>query len=178
MRNLVLVGFMGTGKSAVGRLAAERLGFRFCDSDSWIERRERRTIAALFREEGEEAFRLKEEAAIAHLSRRTRQVLSTGGGALTRPANVQALKRTGVLICLEARPEVILQRTLGRDTRPLLAGADDPLDRIRTLLAARRDAYAQADARLDTSDLSLEEAVEKTIELWRERGGDTASQPG
>jgi shikimate kinase len=172
MRNLVLVGFMGTGKTTIGRAAARLLRFRFVDTDQWIERQEGRKVAAIFRTEGEESFRRKEEAAIATLSNESGLVLATGGGCLTRPANVEALKRSGLLVCLAAKPEVVLARTGSRRSRPLLAGAADPLARIRQLMDARSEVYAQADVTVDTSDLSAAEVASKVVDLWRSHLAD------
>lgn len=172
MKHLVLVGFMGTGKSTVGRIAARSLGFRFVDTDTAVERRAGRPIAEIFRLEGEEAFRLQEEAAIQRIcDRRWPQVIATGGGCLARAANVEALRRSGVLICLTARPEVILRRVGSLESRPLLAGAPDPLARVQELLEARRGLYSQAEVELDTSDLTLREAADRAIDLWRQRLG-------
>lgn len=154
-RNLVLVGFMGSGKTTLGRAAAEALARPFADTDEEVQRRAGRPIPVLFAERGEAAFRALEAQAVADLAAPAGRVLATGGGALADPASVAALRAGGVLVALHARPEVLLDRVGGARaaaTRPLLAGSD-PLARIRHLLAARADMYAQADLALDTSDL-------------------------
>lgn len=167
MRNLVLVGFMGTGKSEIGRAVAQRLGLRFLDTDAIVEERDGRPIHRIFAESGEGYFRDLESAAVAEAAAHNGAVIATGGGVLGRPENVRALKQTGVLVCLTARPDVILRRVGGQDVeRPLLRGCD-PLGRIQQLLKARANDYARADVQIDTSDLSLEQAVEAVLCAWR-----------
>ncbi|MGQ9525428.1 MAG: shikimate kinase [Armatimonadota bacterium] len=166
MRNLVLVGFMGTGKSEIGRAVAERVGRPFMDTDAIVEARDGRPISLIFEESGEEYFRDLESAAVAEAASQTGVVIATGGGALGRSKNVEALKATGVLVCLTARPEVIIHRVRGQGVdRPLLR-CGDPLGRIRSLLAARAEDYAKAHAQVDTSDLTVEEAVEAVLRVW------------
>lgn len=177
--NIVLIGFMGTGKSAVGRVLARRLGWRHLDTDAEIERLAGRTIPEIFTEEGEAAFRAREAALLASLSppsltgkgagglgsNGASLILSTGGGTPLRAENAALLKRIGTVVWLQAAPEAILarvQRSL--DERPLLAGhRDDPLGRIQTLLADRAPRYAAlADYTLDTSDCAdSEEAADR-----------------
>jgi shikimate kinase len=170
-RNLALVGFMGAGKSTLGRAAARALGRPFVDTDALIVRTAGRTIPEVFAELGEDGFRALEAEAIAAVAGERGQVVATGGGALGRAANVAALRGSGVLVCLLARPEVILRRVGGAEAalrRPLLAGGD-PLERIRTLLAARAALYAQADLALDTSDLERPAALQALLGLLAER---------
>ena len=172
-RNLVLVGFMGTGKSTLGRAVSRLLGRRFVDSDAEIESRAGCSIPAIFARRGEGAFRALEAEVLAEVSGRGGQVIATGGGALGRPENLAALRANGVLVLLSARPEVLLRRVGGAEAaarRPLLAGPD-PLDRIRELLAVRQGMYAQADLRLDTSDMTTEAAVQALMALCAEQAG-------
>jgi 3-dehydroquinate synthase len=159
MGNIALIGFMGTGKSEVGTRLAQRLGMKFIDCDATIEAKTGRSIADIFERSGEERFRRLEREEIARVSRRWGLVVATGGGAPQDPANMAALKRAGIVICLTARPEVIWERTRGASERPLLA-VPDPRARIAELLAERRSCYAQADRSFDTSDLSPERAAE------------------
>jgi shikimate kinase len=166
VKNLVLVGFMGTGKTTVGKAAAERLGMEFVDTDCIVEAAAGRTIERVFAESGEAAFRELEAMAVAQAASRRGAVIATGGGALGRPENVAALRASGVLVCLTARPEVVLERVLAQGIdRPMLHGTD-PLERIRDLLAARQAAYAQADAQIDTSDLTLDGALEAVMRVY------------
>lgn len=175
-RNLVLVGFMGTGKSALGRRAAAALGRPFRDTDRMVEHATGCRIAELFATRGEPAFRELEAQAVAQVAAARRQVVSTGGGVLGREANRRALRATGVLVALQARPEVILQRVGGGAAglgRPLLAVAD-PLERIRALLAERAAWYADADLTLDTSDRDLDAlllALLQALSHWHGGGG-------
>lgn len=172
--NVVLVGFMGTGKSAVGRLLARRLRRRFFDTDAWIVREAGIPIPEIFHDYGEQAFRdLETEAARAASGLRER-VVSTGGGILGRDENLELLRKGGVLICLQARPEVILARTAPWESRPMLRTAANPRLAVEQLLAERAPRYALADWSLDTSDVSLEAAVEQITarlpSLYQHRG--------
>ena len=176
MKNLVLVGFMGTGKSEIGRAVAQRLGLCFLDTDAMVEARDGRPISRIFEESGEGYFRHLESAAVAEAASHKRAVIATGGGALGRPENVKALKETGVLVCLTARPDVILRRVGSQAVdRPLLR-CSDPLGRIEALLAARAKDYAKADVQIDTSDMSFEQAVEAVLSAWRALGGAEVSR--
>src|SRR5262245_41435382 len=159
--NVVLVGFMGTGKTSVGQALAGRLGREFFDTDGLVERAVGKPVPAIFAELGEAAFRAAEQAAVREAAARRGAVIATGGGVLKDPANLATLRASGVLICLTARPETILARIGTADGRPLLAGAADPLAAIERLLAERAPLYAAADYTLDTSDLSLQAVVEQ-----------------
>ena len=143
-RNLVLIGFMGTGKSTVGRLLAARCGMRYCDSDHEIERRIGCSIPEFFATRGEAAFRELEREVIAELSRPRGVVLSTGGGAPLDPANAACLRGGGMVVLLKATPDAILRRVGNTQSRPLLAQAADPRARIEDLLAERDAAYRAA----------------------------------
>ncbi|MBI4340906.1 MAG: AAA family ATPase [Candidatus Omnitrophica bacterium] len=161
--NITLIGFMGTGKTTVGKRLAKRLGWRFVDVDEQIETSAKKPVPRIFAEHGEPVFRRLEERIVRRLVRGDQQVIATGGGAFVDPKNRSRLRASGPVVCLTARPKIILQR-LGRRiaARPLLQGGD-PLERIKTLLARRAKAYAKADAVIDTSDLSAEQVVER---LW------------
>ena len=166
-RNLVLVGFMGTGKSTLGRIAASALARPFYDTDEVVQERAGCTIREVFARWGEACFRQWEAEAVRDLGQASGLVLATGGGVLGQPGNAAALRAGGLLVGLRARPDVILRRVGGADAaraRPLLAG-DDPLARIRALLAAREPMYAGADASLDASDLTLDAAVDALLRL-------------
>jgi shikimate kinase len=141
--NLYLVGFMGTGKTTIGHAVAHRLGFALLDSDHEIERRKGRTVAQIFEEEGEAAFRALEREFIEQGHPARSQVVSCGGGLVTQPGLLELLKRKGVVICLHASIETILQRTAGNRSRPLL-NVPDPEEQVRTLYAEREAIYRQA----------------------------------
>ncbi len=165
---------MGTGKSTLGSAVATLLGRPWVDSDLVIEAEAGRRIPEIFAAEGEEGFRQRETAALATLAATGGKVLTTGGGALGRPANLALLRLHGVVVALRARPEVILRRVGGAQAarqRPLLAG-EDPLARIGELLAKREHLYAQADLMLDTSDLSRSAAVRGLLALVARRAGE------
>lgn len=165
--NLILTGFMGTGKSTVGRLVAERLGRPFIDMDAVLEERAGQTIPAIFAAQGEAAFRRMERDLCQELAARQGLVIATGGGALVDATNRARLAATGLVICLEASPDSLLAR-LRESDRPLLQAAD-PEARIRELLAARAAAYAALLHHIDTTTLTPEETVEVIIKLWHSR---------
>jgi shikimate kinase len=143
-RNLALIGFMGTGKSTVGRRVARQLGFVFLDTDERIEALAGKSIARIFAEDGEAAFRNLERRVVAELSRLNGVVIATGGGLGANVQNLAQLKTHALVICLWATPEVIWRRVRRQTHRPLLQ-VPDPLARIRELLAERAAAYRQAD---------------------------------
>ena len=171
-RNLVLIGMMGVGKSAVGRRVAERLQRPFVDTDAKIERETGRSVPELFAEEGERGFRAHEAAVIRALSSVRGQVISLGGGAVTDPANVTNLRMSGDLVWLDASPEVIAMRVGDGSDRPMLAGVRDLKGHIRELSAARREAYRKAATRrVDTTDRSLDDIVEEVLRFARNQPG-------
>ena len=163
VKNIVLIGFMGTGKSAVGRKVARRLGRPFIDVDERIEAREGRPIAEIFRDKGEPYFREVESAVIADVATHDGAVIATGGGAVLRPQNVERLKANGVLICLRADAATIARRVGRRPSRPLLTGEGDLRERIERLLAERTPAYAAADIMIDSDDRPLDHVVEEIL---------------
>jgi 3-dehydroquinate synthase len=158
--NIVLTGFMGTGKTAVGRLLAKRLGLRFVECDALVEERTGRTIADLFSCEGEPTFRALERSLIAEVTSRPGQVIATGGGAVKDSENLRHMKSAGPVVCLTARPQVIWQRVMKVKHRPLLR-VRDPRRRIEELLAERAPFYAQVHFSVDTSDISPAQVVRR-----------------
>lgn len=165
---LVLTGFMASGKSAVGRALAARLGRRFVDSDHEIEVRAGKPIAQIFAEDGEAVFRRLEREVIAGLAAAPEAaVIATGGGALVDDANYRALSRVATVVCLVARPEVIAKRVLASNVaRPKLAEGNLPLEeRIVQLMGERQAAYARAAITVDTSDLSVGAAAERVLRV-------------
>jgi len=156
--NISLIGFMGSGKTTVGRLLARRLGWRFVDTDEIVSRTAGKPIPVLFAEEGEEDFRARETQAVHGVAVGAEQVIATGGGAVLRPENATALRSAGLVVWLTARPEVVVARTARRAAeRPLLAraaeGADDLLAHVLRMLGERGPAYQAASHLIvDTSD--------------------------
>jgi len=167
-RNLILAGFMGSGKSAVGRLCAQRLGMDFVDADEEIARREGMTIPEIFERCGEAYFRACERALVDELRARRRCVVATGGGMIVDDANRAALLAGGTVVCLTAAPEVILQRVGGEaaaQARPMLRGGD-VAGRIAQLLRERAPKYAQLHYHVDTSQRSLDDVAGIVSELY------------
>ena len=156
--NLALIGFMGTGKTSVGRLVADQLGFEFLDTDELIQVRTGRTIADIFAKEGEPAFRQLERQVVQELSTREKTVIATGGGLPTNAENLAALKSFALVICLWASAEKIWERVGHQSHRPLLHDAD-PQKKIRDLLAVREPFYKQADVLVNTDIRSLREVA-------------------
>ncbi|WP_027357230.1 shikimate kinase [Desulfofundulus thermocisternus] len=170
MKNIVLIGFMGTGKSAVGRRLAARLGREFVDTDEEIERVTGKTIAQIFARDGEIRFRSEEALVVKKIAARENLVVATGGGVVLNPENVRALQKNGVLIGLKAAPEIIYRRVKRKRNRPLLNVPGDVLERIKTLLAERAGAYAVAEFTVDTGGLTVDGVVERIVAYLEERG--------
>lgn len=167
--NIALIGFMGTGKSAVGLELSRRLGVVFVEVDDLIAERAGRTIPEIFSEEGEAGFRRLESEVIAEVSRRRGVVISCGGGVVLHAENVDRLKTSSVVVLLTAPVEEILRRA-ARDgeTRPLLATPEREA-RVRELLRFRQPLYLRAaDYIVDTSGLEPEEVAEVIIDSVRE----------
>lgn len=142
-KNLILIGFMGTGKSAVGKALARRLGRKFLELDHQIARSERKTIPQIFAGKGEPYFRRVERRELRKAAARRRIVLATGGGAILNPRNVRDLQKNGILICLTAKMSEIRKRTSRNPNRPLLQNKN-PFQTIRNLLKYRRPLYRRA----------------------------------
>ena len=152
--NVALYGFMGVGKSTIGRALSERLGYGFVDMDEEIEERAGMKIKEIFAEEGETGFRALEKAAAKELAGRDRHVIACGGGAILDPENAEALKASSVLVLLTASIDEILERTRGSDERPLL-NVEDARTEAEALLRKRMPMYLEAaDLVIDTTDAS------------------------
>jgi len=153
MKNIALTGFMGTGKSEVGKALAKKLGYSFVDMDDEIEKKSGLRITDIFSVHGEEAFRDMETEVIRSFSNGDRLVISTGGGAVLRQENMDYLRKKGVIVCLSAAPEIIMDRLRGSSDRPLL-NVEDPLARIKELLSRRQPYYDKADIMIETDGKS------------------------
>ncbi len=162
-KNIVLIGFMGTGKSEVGKELAGKMGYAFIDTDDLIEKREGISISDIFEKYGESYFRKVESEIIEEVSKKDGVVISTGGGAVIRPENIENLKRNGIMICLTASPEIIYERTRNIDIRPLLK-TDDPDKRIRELLKEREKYYSIAEITIDTTNIETQGIVNMILE--------------
>jgi shikimate kinase len=167
MRNIVLIGFMGTGKTSVGHVLAVRLGLTFVDMDAIIEEREARPITEIFATDGEPYFRTVERALVQELAARDGLVIGTGGGVVLNPDNIGDFSATGLVVCLQATPETILDRVMHDTTRPLLAG-DDKMQKILGILEKRQHLYAALPHQVDTNGKTVDEVTEEICALYRE----------
>jgi len=163
-RNIILTGFMATGKSSVGRRLAVRLGYDFLDLDTLIAAEGGMPIAQIFAIQGEATFRAMEARMVERVAGRKGCVVATGGGTIADQRNLEALKRSGVVITLTADPQTILSRIGPGDDRPMLWGGDR-LERIRTLLEQRAQAYARADLIVDASAQTIDHVVKHILDF-------------
>ena len=163
IHNLTLVGFMGVGKSTVGRIAAEQLRLNFVDTDALIESRLGMSVADIFEREGEAAFRQYERQEVAQLAGQRGLVIAAGGGLVMDPANLASLKSHSLVVCLWAAPETIWERVRDQSHRPLLR-APDPQAKIREMLAARAPAYHQADVLIGSDLRSVKEVAQHVVQ--------------
>ena len=154
-RNLVLVGLMGAGKSAIGKLVASELGIPFIDSDHEIERVSRMTIPELFEKYGEPEFRKLENRVIKRLLRTGPRVLSTGGGAFMNGDTRAAIKMAGVSLWLDADLETLWERVIKRDNRPLLK-TENPKQTLENLMNQRYPIYSESDLTVESRDVRKE----------------------
>ncbi|NQT74175.1 MAG: 3-dehydroquinate synthase [Chloroflexi bacterium] len=172
LRNIFLTGFSYTGKTQVSQIVARRLGWELVDTDDEIEKLAGKPIPEIFAQDGEPHFRELETQALANVGQKSETVISTGGGIIMKDENREIMKKSGVIICLEATPETIYKRLMidsekseDKIVRPLLAG-DDPLERIRTLKSSRQLNYYQADWTVRTDQLTPEEVAGELIRGW------------
>src|SRR5512136_2901195 len=163
--NLVLTGFMGTGKTTVGQLIAQRRSRQFIDTDQWIEERAGKSVAAIFAEDGEDRFRAWEAEACRTLSDPQGLIIATGGWTLGPLPNREAMQCGGCVICLWAEPEAILARLSGVGDRPLLA-SDDRAVKLRALLKQREEVYRSFAWQVDTTKLDVAEVLLSIMALY------------
>jgi len=164
MKNIVLVGFMGTGKTRVGKLLANQLKWQRLSLDDMIEWKVGKPIAKIFTEDGEKYFRKVEVGVVKAASRDKKVVIDAGGGVVIDEKNVARLKYHGVMFCLTATPEVIYERTKSHNHRPLL-NVDDPVAKIDDLLKKRDEFYKRADHIINTSELTPEEVADNILSI-------------
>jgi shikimate kinase len=174
--NIVLIGFMGCGKSSIGRRLAGRLGHEFLDSDELITARAGKSITGIFADEGEEQFRNRETVELRELIDAAGIVLATGGGAILREENRQILHRIGTVMWLHADPDTLFTRATRSRKRPLLE-VENPRTAFNTLLESRLPLYQQAcSLKFDATGLSHDQTVEgilRAIESSRKTGQGT-----
>jgi len=164
MNNIYLVGFMGTGKTAVGKALARKKKLQFVDLDELIELKEKKSISDIFAKDGEPYFRKAEKRVLKEVSKENKFVVACGGGIVLDKDNIKIMKETGIMVCLTASPQVILERTSAYAHRPLLK-VKEPKKRIDLLLKMRAPYYAQADKTMDTSKISINEVVDQILRL-------------
>tara|TARA_R110000850_G_scaffold22504_28_gene66689 strand:- start:1106 stop:1660 length:555 start_codon:yes stop_codon:yes gene_type:complete len=158
-RNLILIGFMGTGKTTIGKQVAKSLGFRFVDTDQLISQKAGKSIPDIFEDEGEETFRELETDVLQGCAAAENQVIATGGGIVTKTTNHAILKQVGYVIWLQASPETIYDRVRRNRNRPLLQ-TEDPEKTIRDLMEQRVGLYEAAqDMAVTTDGLTLDETA-------------------
>jgi shikimate kinase len=166
LHNLALIGFMGVGKSSVGRQVARVLGFEFMDTDELIEQRAGCSIPEIFARQGEPAFRAMERDLVAEMGSWHGKVIATGGGLGANPDHLASLKSHALVVCLWATPETIWKRVRHQSHRPLLQGPD-PETRIRTLLETRTPVYRQADVLVNTEHRDSREVADHVLNQYR-----------
>ena len=170
-RNIFLVGFMASGKTHVGRELSRLTGWPLVDSDDEIVARARKSIARVFEEQGETAFRTLERETIRDLCADEGRIIACGGGAFINPENRDRMLSSGLVVCLSARPETVHYRVTAEvgdnaPMRPLLAGGD-PLERIRDLMSQRAEAYSQAHHTIETDGLTPEQVALEVLAICR-----------
>jgi len=166
MKNIVLTGFMGTGKTAVGKELSRLLSMKLVDVDEEIERSQNMKINDIFREFGEKHFRNIETDMIMKISKEKNIIISTGGGAVLREDNMDALRQNGLIFCLTANPDTVLKRTCDSDERPLLK-VENPRAKIEEMLSFRRPYYEKAGTVIDTEGKTPLEIAEEIVEIWK-----------
>jgi shikimate kinase len=155
--NIVLIGFMGAGKSSVGRLLARRLGRCFVETDDMIVASEGRPIPEIFRVSGEERFRQLESEAVEHLALKSGEVIATGGGLPCREGRMERLRALGTVIWLKGDLAVVLERARRSGARPMLEGRS--VEDIEVLYRQREPSYGQAHVTIDTTGLGVDQVV-------------------
>lgn len=160
--NIVLLGFMGTGKTSVAKRLADDLRRQFIEMDTVIEEREGMSINEIFSKRGEPYFRKVESAIVKELGSKNGLVISAGGGVVLDPENIVELRKNGILICLNATPEEIYKRIGNERHRPLL-NVEDPLKKIKELLDYRRVYYDKIPIQIDTTGKGVDEVVKECI---------------
>lgn len=167
IRNIALIGFMGTGKSSVGRALAYQLQFDYLDTDDLIAERAGKSIPEIFEQDGEAAFRKLEKEVVAGLEQRDRCVISTGGGLGANPDLLGTLKEHALTVCLWASPDTVFERTRHASHRPLLR-SENPRERIAELLSVREPVYKQADVLISTELRNVKEVAHQVEVQFRQ----------
>lgn len=164
MKNIILVGFMGSGKTTIAIELSHRLNMNYASIDDMVEKNEKATINEIFTKKGEDYFRDVETACLKSACAADNAVIDAGGGVVLKDENWAIMKENGITICLTADEETIMARTKKYKHRPLL-NVEDPKQRIRSLMARRAPFYAKADHCIDTGKMTVKQAVEKIVEI-------------
>ena len=172
MKNIVLIGFMGTGKTSTGKALAVKLGYAFLDIDQKIEEEYGMSIPRMFSLRGEKFFRECEKNMVKKVAARRKVVIATGGGTVKNAENMAVLRENGFVVCLSANVETVLERTRKKGVRPVLDGKDegDRRKAVESLMEERKALYEKADYTVDTSELSPLQVVEDIVRHLRARG--------
>ncbi len=167
--NIALIGFMGTGKTAVGQVLAEKLGMKYIDLDTLIEQKAGKSIPEIFRQDGETVFREMEIDVTRDISGEENSVIACGGGIVLNKINIDRLRKNGIIVYLTASPSVILKRiSKQKGKRPLL-DVEDPLNTINEMLKFRKPFYKEAaDITINTSKSNVMTVADKMIEKLKE----------
>ena len=168
-KNIVITGFMGTGKSVVAKELARKLKMEFIDMDKIIEERQGTSIADIFSGYGEKYFREQENKLVKELSKEENMVIATGGGTLLSSDNARMLGQAGEIVCLYADSQAIYNRVKRKNNRPLLKG-ENVLSEINRLLKERKKAYNNFTIKIDTTNLNIQEVTDKIIALLKGKG--------
>jgi shikimate kinase len=164
MKNIALVGFMGTGKTVIAKRISRKLKMKYVSTDDIIETREEKSINEIFSQDGEAHFRSVERDAVREVSSMDNVVIAAGGGVVLNDENMRNLRAKGVIICLNAAAEDIFERTKSYANRPLL-NVPDPLGKIKELMKIREPYYKKADHQVDTFGKSIEEVTDEVIAI-------------
>jgi len=162
VNRVVLIGFMATGKSTIGPLLAERLGYAFIDTDAMVEEKLGMKISKIFKDLGEKYFRDAEHHALRKALGMEKVVISTGGGVILLEGNRKLLKEKAFVVSLTCEPQTIFKRIQGDESRPLLR-ADDPLKEIKRIMAERHEYYEECDIKISTEEWTTQECCEKIM---------------
>lgn len=168
-RNIVLIGFMGVGKTSVGKLLAEKMKYSFIDTDKLIESRTNMLISDIFERYGEKYFRKIESEVVEEASKAKGAVIATGGGVVLNPSNIDNLKKDGFIIFLDASPRFIYNNIINEGHRPLL-NEDNKLEKIEQLLHQRKDYYNCYHSKIDVDELSVGQVADKVLDILKGNG--------